>query len=128
MMPAQPADYRDGATRIAQERARQIKVEGYTPDHDAGHRNAALAWAAVCYAAPLDIHMVSKEAHRDRDGVLVENLRWWEPWPRNWPRPPLMRGKAWTPEHKKARIRELEKAGALIAAEIDRLLADEGES
>lgn len=43
---------RDGATRIADERKRQIEKEGWTPNHDDEHEENELAFAAVCYAAP----------------------------------------------------------------------------
>lgn len=89
-----------GAELIAAERQRQIAEEGWTPEHDAHHRNGALAWAAACYAAPDRIFRVQV-----RDG----EVSWWHPWPNRWRRPDA------------DRIRELVKAGALIAAEIDRL-------
>jgi hypothetical protein len=92
-----------GAELIAVERRRQVEQERWTPEHDAEHSNAALAWAAACYAAPETIYRVKQRA----GGVA-----WWEPWPHNWRRPDT------------DRIRELVKAGALIAAEIDRLQAE----
>lgn len=111
----------DGIHRIAVERLRQIEDEGYTAEHDQEHHNSALAWAAVCYAAPQEIFYVSEEPHRDPDGVMVRSLRWWEPWPKNWRRRPMPHSSTRT-----SRIEDLTKAGALIAAEIDRLLAVEG--
>lgn len=84
-----------GVELIAQERRRQMSVEGFDASHDDSHYNDEIAFAAVCYATPPE--------HRVR---LLP--RW--PWPLNWWKP--------TP---KDRIRELVKAGALIAAEIDRL-------
>ena len=89
----------NGIQLIAEERQRQISVEGWTPEHDAQHTDESLAVAASCYALP---------EFYDRS-EYVNNLwlwdnDWWKPSPEN-------------------RIRELQKAGALIAAEIDRLLA-----
>jgi hypothetical protein len=84
-----------GIELIAAERERQIKVEGHTAEHDAQHTKGQLAHAAVCYALP----------DRIPDAVM---MIW--PWPDEWWKP--------TPDD---RIRELVKAGALIAAEIDRL-------
>ena len=84
-----------GIELIAAERERQIKEEGWTPEHDAQHTGDELARAAVCYALP------------DRIPDTIP-LVW--PWAEEWFKP--------TPGD---RIRELTKAGALIAAEIDRL-------
>lgn len=86
-----------GVARIGDERRRQIKDEGYTPEHDAEHNDASLLAAAACY---LD------EARR---GPRRERV------PDGWP---------WGVEDWKPSMhpeRNLEKAGALIAAEIDRL-------
>lgn len=103
-----------GAEMIAQERARQIAEEGRTPEHDASHSSSQLALAAACYAIPPSKR---KGAPRLADGYgddRGDRYRW-TPW--DWP---------WHPDHWKPtgdRIRELAKAGALIAAEIDRLQA-----
>ena len=97
-----------GVDLIATERLRQISEEGWLPDHDDGHFKGELAEAAACYA------YVKKAPFRtDRtngDGRLVAvPFRW--PWDGSWWKP--------CPDD---RVRELTKAGALIAAEIDRLL------
>jgi hypothetical protein len=90
-----------GVERIAAERRRQIEVERYSAEHDAYHgaedENAPgpLARAGAVYATPPEYRYEIKQAL----------------WPYSWPFKP-------TPND---RIRELEKAGALIAAEIDRL-------
>jgi len=83
-----------GIELIAKERERQIAEEGWTKEHDALHVNDELALAAVCYATP---------PYKDHRGS------YW-PWSFDWFKP--------SPYN---RIRELVKAGALIAAEIDRL-------
>lgn len=86
-----------GAELIAAERRRQIDDEGWTPDHDDHHQDGELLAAALVYA--------------DRsDPPLVE-------WP--WGEPPAGLGDD--------RIRDLTKAGALIAAELDRLLRASGQ-
>lgn len=110
----------NGAERIAAERRRQIEKEGYTLEHDQAHANEALAWAAACYAAPGAIYHVEEKATTAPDGVRLYSLVWHEPWPTNW-------RKASATNHSPFadRIRDLERAGALIAAEIDRLLAQE---
>jgi hypothetical protein len=92
----------DGVQRIAAERQRQVEREGWTPEHDDEHVAGEMAWAAVCYTAPYPVR--HETSGRD-------------PWP-------------WEPKWDKRgehnRIRQLEIAGALIAAEIDRLLRAEG--
>ena len=88
-----PIPSHPGAERIAAERQRQIEVEGYDLEGDR-LQGEALAAAAACYATP----------EKDRD--LFPAL-----WPWDW--------EAWKPTD---RIRDLEKAGALIAAAIDALL------
>lgn len=87
---------------IAKESQRQIAEEGFTPEHDAEHVTGALAMAAACYATP--------QKHRPMSG----NMPFGWPWAREWWKP--------TPDD---RIRELVKAGALIVAEITRLLSTE---
>lgn len=85
-----------GIERIAAERKRQIAQEGWTPENDNKYVDSQLVRAAVCYALPRE----------NRTGIWTILWPWgagfWKPSPDN-------------------RIRELEKAGALIAAEIDRL-------
>ena len=95
-----------GIELIAEERQRQIEKEGWTAEHDAEHKNGELADAAACYA------MSAEKRDKYASWNIVKSFkfpRWW-PWDSNWWKP--------TPED---RVRELQKAGALIAAEIDRL-------
>ncbi|MCM0758081.1 hypothetical protein M7775_05755 [Sporomusa sphaeroides DSM 2875] len=90
-----------GIELIAAERQRQIEKEGWTAEHDRQHAFGELILAAMCYATPLEY----REEIKTPVGMV----------PVNWP---------WSNEHWKPtpdRIRELQKAGALIAAEIDRL-------
>ena len=89
-----------GAEQIAAERRRQIDEEGWTEDHDAGHDNESLALAAAVYATPAD----------RRTFAFIDNAPAMWPWHTDDFKP--------TPNN---RVRELVKAGALIAAEIDRL-------
>lgn len=86
---------------IAEERQRQIEVEGYTPDHDDQHGYGELAMAAMCYAM-LPIWRPAEMAPLG--------------WP--WSSPEPMNGFKPTPDD---RIRELVKAAALCVAEIERL-------
>lgn len=43
-------DLSRAASDVLAERARQIAVEGWTPDHDDAHAKGELAQAAACYA------------------------------------------------------------------------------
>lgn len=90
-------DGTSGATLIAAERRRQIEREDWTTDHDDGWLSGELALAAACYAVPPG----------SRESRGVEEL--W-PWHTD----------EWKPSPDD-RVKELAKAGALIAAEIDRL-------
>lgn len=84
-----------GIELITKERQRQIDVEGWTPEHDDEHVDGQLAKAAACYADPFGFFQ----------GIPS---RW--PWFAEWYKPSA-----------NDRVRDLVKAGALIAAEIDRL-------
>lgn len=105
-------DESDGVMRIALERARQVKDEGYTLKEDRTYTWPALARAASCYAMQASLDSGGRASTRES-----APSRW--PFGREWWKP----GKDDTNASK---IRELEKAGALIAAEIDRLMALEG--
>lgn len=86
----------DGAGLITLERQRQIDEEGWTPEHDDTHTHGDLAGAAALY---LQYHEAMPFA----------------PPPPSWP---------WSDETWKLDadpIKNLVKAGALVAAEIDRL-------
>lgn len=93
-----------GLDLIFEERIRQISSEGYTAEHDAQHTRGEMAYAAAAYA----VHAGKK-------------VQWPEPFddgtPPIWP----WDSADWKPHEYP--IRNLVKAGALIAAEIDRLLA-----
>ncbi len=109
-----------GIERIAAERTRQIEQEGWSAEHDSRHVNGELALAAALYAAPVALYRV---AHRP------DSVEWYDPWPwQRWVDPPrggpMISVDAWDKREKHSRIHRLEIAGALIAAEIDRLTAD----
>lgn len=119
-----------GAERIAAERKRQIDGEDYTASYDDRYMSHDLAWAAACYAAPSAVFRLESNQ--------IGSFEFCDPWP--WGpdadrRRPCDEGVGGTrsglgldvvlgsaPHTFKTRVRELEKAGALIAAEIDRLL------
>ena len=99
-----------GIERIAAERKRQIEEEGFTVEEDDGWTKGELTDAAICYA------MSEEQREYSPNPILSELDRYW-PWQMKWWKP--------TPDN---RIRDLEKAGALIAAELDRLQRLEGKS
>lgn len=86
----------NGAELIVEERQRQIAEEGWLPEHDDEHKHSELAKAGAAYAL---------EVTGER---IYARIIW--PWDKRYWKP--------TPENK---IKQLVKAGALIAAEIDRL-------
>ena len=98
-----------GIERIAKERQRQLDVEGWNAEHDRGHAEE-LAMAAATYALTPEV----RNAPLGRLNALHNAL---------WP---------WAPRYYKPtrndRVRELEKAGALIAAAIDDLVSETSES
>jgi len=109
-------DGEDGARRIVLERRRQIQQEGWSLEHDDSLIENQLAWAAICYTAPERVYTLSQ-------GVTPKDpvISFMDPWPEG-----LDPAFDKRPSYKRMpsvmkRIRSLEKAGALIAAEIDRL-------
>lgn len=82
---------------IADERARQIFVKGWTPEHDDTHTNQEIPKMAAVYAMPCSC----------RTPQTLTLL----PWDVTVP----------DPRTEAERLRELVKAGALIVAEIERL-------
>lgn len=81
---------------MAEERQRHFTVEYWTAEHDQHHTDKELARAGACYVI---------------DYVYPTRLGFAWPWDKQW----------WKPTPKDP-VRQLVKAGALIAAEIDRLL------
>ncbi len=121
-----------GLTMILEERDRQINQEGWTPEHDDEHVDHSLAAAACAYAAPEPYYRM----RIDIDDLSIQTWDVWpEEWDQNWDK--RRRGAPGSPFKDEIecrlpysadeypvneRIRNLVKAGALIAAEIDRLL------
>lgn len=89
-----------GVARISQEREHQINEKGFGADRDEQYVRGELARAAVCYALP----------RRLREASPIQRAPSLWPWGAD----------SWKPSPGD-RVRELAKAGALIAAEIDRL-------
>jgi len=92
-----------GIELIAYERLRQVEAEGYSTKHDDAHVDGALLSAAMCYAGIE--WLIAGGAPVTRSET-----------PMNWP----WSADAWKPTNDP--VRNLVKAGALLAAEIDRLL------
>lgn len=92
-----------GIDYIQEERVRQQQEEGWTEEHDAEYTNEELARVAAVYAIP--------ESHRMFGNHYVDTWLWPPDWDTKWFKP--------TPND---RVKELAKAGALIAAAIDREL------
>lgn len=91
-----------GAAMIAKERDRQILEEGYDAAHDRYHTDNELAIAAACYAVNGIEGIQVSEWGEDAFPFVEEDDR----------------------RRKHGRIRSLAIAGALCAAELDRLLAE----
>ncbi|PPU15573.1 hypothetical protein XacyCFBP2565_07045 [Xanthomonas arboricola pv. corylina] len=91
-----------GVQAIAEERARQVQVEGMTPEGDAGYRYGQLAWAAVAYLQLSAMEL--RDGGRAHIATASPPACW--PWDASW----------WKPRDVR---RDLVRAGALIAAQLD---------
>ena len=101
------AKTKNGAALIADERERQIAVEGWTAEHDDTHKFGELSDAGAAYAKVASAMVRGAEAAEfDADMMLSEG---------DWP----FDEASWKPSDDA--IQNLVKAGALIAAEIDRI-------
>jgi hypothetical protein len=93
----------EGLMAIATERDHQYVKHGYKEDHDDVHRDGSLAKAAKCY---LDTAVVQIAAEQETIPPCYSHKDWpWEP----------------VEFHPETSVENLTKAGALIAAELDRL-------
>ena len=92
-----------GSELIAIERKRQIEEEGWTPKHDNMHRGHELCYAAAAYILTII----------EPDG---DHYKLW-PWDMRYFKPTVKKFES----NEDNEIRQMVKAGALIAAEIDRL-------
>lgn len=92
---------------LAMERVHQTEDDEYDPEQDDVYHESQLARAAACYALP--------ESRRTYTGLSDDRGV-----PTNWP---------WLPSYWKPtpddRLRELQKAGGLILAEMERILRAE---
>lgn len=94
---------------IAAERRRQQDIEGWSLEHDDKHERGELAAAGACYALlPAKSHgFICRNGLSDYDAMPPE----W-PWEKGW----------WKPGDDR---RNLVRAGALILAELERLLRNQ---
>jgi hypothetical protein len=92
-----------GVIHIANERIRQIEKEGWDDRHDDEHTRGEMALAAACYA-------LSSLVYGKMMAKLYPIIR--DLWPWNW-------DQWWKP---RSSFRDVERAGALCAAELDRIL------
>lgn len=98
-----------GIELIAAERQRHTDVEGWTPEHDDEHNDGELNHASTCYAIFAWWRATDPDGTDVVPGEVPMELESTWPWDEAW----------WKPSEDP--IRNLVKAGALIAAEIDRL-------
>lgn len=104
-----------GAELIVNERKRQIEQEHYDAQHDDMlHNDGDLGVAGACYALDVCARIAKGDSEFWSDNYASQAESLW-PWDKEWWKP--------TPQDN---IRELVKAGALIAAEIDRLQRAKG--
>lgn len=98
-----------GVGLVAAERARQIEREGWTAEHDAEHDPGELASAGASYAlnAACMLYPLNGTPLDEPPTCWLWDRAYWKP---------------------KDPLRDLVRAGALIAAEIDKLLAERPDS
>lgn len=101
---------------IVVERERQMQGEGWMPEHDDQHTLGELAAAGASYAL-LGTRWKDASVLGSR---LVADVLW--PWDAEWFKPADYGDPPYGPNvHRDRRVKDLVRAGALIAAEIDRL-------
>lgn len=101
-----------GIELITEERKRQIEIEGWDKDHDENHTSMCLSTASASYTLDVvarhsDISKGWKQLFKEYSArIWPFDIEWFKPTPND-------------------PIKQLTKAGALIAAEIDRIQAIE---
>jgi len=104
-----------GIELIADERHRQVNEEGWTPEHDDAHTDASMAMVAALYAAPVNLY----ERTKNWEGVEIHTDPW--PWKTIVDDMVPIKLNAWDNRRIHDEKRRLVIAGALIAAELDRI-------
>lgn len=99
-----------GIELIADERKRQIEVEGYGEQHDSQHKASELIYAAIAYveSAKVGVNCVEMGNTNEHE-IMMRKVEMGRDYPFGWDFKPS------------TDVRDLVKAGALIAAAIDRL-------
>lgn len=100
-----------GIELIAEERQRQIDVEGYTPQHDSQHLPSEFIYAAIAYTEAAKVGVNCMEmGNTNENEIRFRKIDMGIDFP--W---------GWANFKPTTDLRDLIKAGALIAAAIDRL-------
>lgn len=116
----------DGVGIIRRERQRQITEEGFTAAHDKHHDQGELALAAACYASP---HLIYIMQDSGPGYCFVDPWPYDECWDKRRDENGALHGNTSFSRTRDERIKQLARAGALCAAEIDRIKAlPKGES
>ena len=110
-----------GIELIAEERQRQIDVKGYDANHDLHHNFEELTNAAKTYINAAFLTTESKERGYSNEAAIS-----WHEYNEPWEWKYLKLGWPWEEDSFKPTtpLQDLIKAGALIAAAIDRLQND----
>jgi len=99
-----------GIDLIAEERQRQIDVEGYNEQHDSQHNASELIYAAIAYVESAKVGVNCAEmGNTDETEIMIRKFDMGRHYPYGWLFKPS------------TDVRDLVKAGALIAAAIDRI-------
>jgi len=93
-----------GIELISKERQRQIDKEGWTAENDDANSNQEMTYAAKAYLETAVMFGLGQKV----DVKYIRHFFWPASWNPSWCKPTNQ-------------VRDLTKAGALIAAEIDRL-------
>ena len=104
-----------GIELIAEERQRQIEVEGYSAQHDSQHKASEFAYAIIAYAEAAKAGINCREL-----GITDERYI-------SMAKSDMGKHFPWGEFKTTTDIRDLTKVGALAAALIDRLQAQKGE-
>ena len=105
-----------GIELIAEERKRQIEVEGYSAQHDSQHNASDFVYAAIAYTEAAKVGVNCQEiGNTNETEIMLRKVEMGKIYPF---------GCDFKPS---TNVRDLVKAGALIAAAIDRLQAQKGE-